>query len=129
MSLTQFGSIMTFAINLENQLAKFYDEVAETGGIHAEEFSRRANACRKRKRKLERSRRENITEMTLEPIAGLNADNYALDLANDSLTSINAIEKIVIRFYTDVAPKINVLESRRILERCKKEHSNLSELN
>lgn len=128
LSLNQFGSILTFAITLEGQLAKFYEEIARSSGIHSDELSRRANECKKRIRKLERSRRENVTEITLEPIEGLNAADYQLDLTIDSPQAINATEETVIRFYTDVTPKINVLESRRVLKRCHKEHSNLDRL-
>lgn len=123
-SLTQFGSIMTFAINLENQLAQFYEKASKDGGIHSEEFSRRAKACVKRKRRLERSRRENVTEITLEPIEGLDVADYQLDLTNIP----DVIEKRIIRFYSDVIPKINVLESRRVLIRCQEEHNNLNKL-
>ena len=124
MSLTQFGSIMTFAINLESQLAQYYEKASEEGGIHSEEFSRRAKACIKRKRRLERSRRENVTEITLEPIEGLEAADYQLDLTKN----VDVIEKQIVRFYSDVIPKINVLESQRVLIRCQKEHNNLKML-
>ncbi len=127
-SLTQFGSILTFAANLEGQLAKYYEEASKDAGIHTEEFSRRAKACIKRKRRLERSRRENVTEITLEPIEGLDASNYNLDLATSSPLVIDANEKCIIRFYSDVTPKINVLESRRVLKRCQKEHNHLRKL-
>ncbi|MHA2275325.1 MAG: hypothetical protein ACXAC2_06145 [Candidatus Kariarchaeaceae archaeon] len=128
MSLTQFGSIITFAANLENQLAQFYEKTSREGGIHSEEFSRRSKACIKRKRRLEKSRRENVTEITLEPIEGLNVSDYQLDLTNNFPKNIDVIEKRIVRFYSDVIPKINVLESRRVLIRCQKEHNNLSVL-
>ena len=119
---------MTFAINLENQLAQYYEKASEEGGIHSEEFSRRAKACIKRKRRLERSRRENVTEITLEPIEGLNAADYQLDLTNNFPETVDVIEKRIVRFYSDVIPKINVLESRRVLIRCQKEHKSLNVL-
>ncbi|MHA2298887.1 MAG: hypothetical protein ACXAEU_16810 [Candidatus Hodarchaeales archaeon] len=128
MSLTQFGSILTFAANLEGQLAKYYEEASKDTNIHAEEFTGRAKACIKRKRRLERSRRENVTEITLEPIEGLDATNYKLDLANSFPQVIDANEELIIRFYSDVTPKINVLESRRVLQRCQKEHNHLRKL-
>ncbi len=93
--------------------------------IHSEEFSRRAKGCLKRKQRLERSRRENITEITLEPIEGLDAAVYKLNLANSLPQDIDRIENQIIRFYSDVILKINILESRRVLKRCQKEHNNL----
>jgi hypothetical protein len=119
---------MTFAADLENQLAQFYEKASREGGIHSEEFSRRAKSCIKRKQRLERSRRENVTEITLEPIEGLNATDYQLDLTNNLPKSIDVIEKRIVRFYSDVIPKINVLESQRVLLRCQKEHNNLTVL-
>ncbi|MHA2224581.1 MAG: hypothetical protein ACXAC8_05225 [Candidatus Hodarchaeales archaeon] len=128
MSLTQFGSILTFAANLEGQLAKYYENASKDAGIHTKEFSTRAKACIKRKRRLERSRRENVTEITLEPIEGLDASKYTLDLTTSSPQIIDANEDLIIRFYSDVTPKINVLESRRVLKRCQKEHNHLRKL-
>ncbi len=119
---------MTFAARLESQLAEFYEEASKQDEIHSEEFSKRAKACFKRKKRLERSRRENVTEITLEPIEGLDAAIYKLDLANNSPQDIDRIENQMIRFYSDVIPKINILESRRVLKRCQKEHNNLNML-
>ena len=129
MSLTQFGSILSFAILLEEKLVGFYTNLAsKENGILSEEFSKRAKACVKRKQRLERSRRENITEITLEPIEGLDESNYKLNLSGKSPQDIDEMEKRVITFYFDVTPKINVLETRRALKRCQKEHNNLKNL-
>ena len=68
MSLTQFGSVISFAIKLETRLAEFYGQNSKDGGIHSEELNRRAQACLIRKRKLEQSRRLNVTEIILESI-------------------------------------------------------------
>ena len=119
---------MTYAIDLEDKLAAFYEDAAKSGGVLTEEFSSRATTCHKRKRKLEQSRRENVLEITLEPIEGLDAADYQLDLTAVSPQAINTIEETVIRFYADVTPKINILESRRVLKRCQKEHCNLDRL-
>jgi len=109
-SLTQFGSILSFAILLEENLEGLYKELAsKENGILSEEFSKRAKECVKRKQRLERSRRENITEITLEPIEGLDENKYQLNLSGKSLQDIDAIEKQIITFYFDVTPKINVL--------------------
>jgi hypothetical protein len=128
-SLTQFGSILSYAILLEEKLEGFYKDLAsKDDGILSKEFSIRAKACVKRKKRLERSRRENITEITLEPIEGLDENNYQLKLSGTSPQEIDTLEKQVITFYFDVTPKINVLETRRVLKRCQKEHSNLKNL-
>ncbi|MFW9917319.1 MAG: hypothetical protein ACFFGZ_17065 [Candidatus Thorarchaeota archaeon] len=127
MVLSQFGSIFKFALQLEEKLAEFYEQASEEDKVNAEEFARRAKACRIRKRKLEESRRLNVTEMILEPIEGLDESDYQLDLI---LTpeAINAIEETASRFYADAGPKINVLEARRIFKLCQKGHSKLDKI-
>ena len=113
-SLNTFGAVLTFAIELESRLGAYY------GGIGD---SARAKAAEKRRKKLERTRRENVVEITLEPIAGLAADDYALDLDDDSTDGQAAAARIAARFYADAAPKINVRAAQRALERCGKEHA------
>ena len=85
--------------------------------------SAKAKAADKRRAKLERVRRENVVEITLEPIAGLDAADYALDLADVSREGQAAVEGVAARFYRDVAPKINVRAAQRALERCGREHA------
>ncbi len=128
MSLTQFGSVISFAIKLETMLAEFYGQNSKEGGIHSKELNRRAEACLIRMRKLEQSRRLNVTEIILEPIEGLNETDYQLGWTTATSEAINLIEETASRFYGDAAPKINVLESRRIFERFRKEHSSLTSL-
>ena len=106
-SLTTFGAVMTFAIQLEESLQALYDGVGRADD---------ARKAARRKDKLERVRRENIVEITLEQIEGLSDADYALN-------GLNAAEAaaVVARFYADAAPKINVLQARRALERCRQE--------
>ena len=112
-SLNTFGAVFTFAIELEGQLSAFYDGIGD---------SAKAKAADKRRKKLERVRRENVVEITLEPITGLDADDYALDLSDDSAGGQAVVARVAARFYADVAPKINVRAAQRALERCGKEH-------
>lgn len=112
-SLNTFGAVFTFAIELETRLCAYY------GGIGD---SAMAKAADKRRKKLERVRRENVVEITLEPIAGLDADNYALDLGDSSPDGQAAALQTAARFYREAAPKINVRAAQRALERCGKEH-------
>jgi hypothetical protein len=113
-SLNAFGAIMTFAIELETRLRDYY-----TAAGSAE----RAKDSDKRRSNLERVRRENVTEIKLEPIEGLHEDDYELNLSDTSAAGQKAAAQIASRFYTDVAPKINVREAQRALERCAKQHA------
>ena len=116
-SLNTFGAIMTYAIELETRLRDYYTAAGDTA---------RAADADKRRTNLERVRRENVTEIKLEPIEGLDENNYALDLSDTSAGGKAAIEATAARFYTDVAPKINVREAQRALERSAKQHTELA---
>ena len=115
-SLNQFGAVMTFAVELEGLLQDYY------AGLGNDE---RAKAAAKRKSKMERVRRENVVEITLEPIDGLDEGDYVLNLDDSSPEGQNAVEQVAARFYADVAPKINVRQAQRAMERCGKEHASL----
>jgi len=116
-SLNTFGAIMTFAIDLESRLFDYYKEAGN------EERAREAD---KRRSKLERVRRESVLEITLEAIDGLHEANYDLDLNDVSTVEQGVAEKTAARFYADVAPKINVREAQRALEKIGKEHAALA---
>lgn len=117
-SLNTFGSILTYAINLEERLRDYY----KAGGD-----AKRAQGADKRRQTLERIRREYVVEITLEPIDGLDEANYAFDLDNRSGGGQQSIETTAARFYADVSPKINVRQAQRALERCGKEHQELAQ--
>jgi hypothetical protein len=116
-SLNTFGAILTYAIELETQLRDYYQAAGN---------STRAAEADKRRVNLERVRRENVTEIKLEPIEGLDEANYALVLNDTSPTGQQTIERTAARFYADVAPKINVREAQRALERCGRQHEELA---
>lgn len=115
-SLNTFGAIMTYAIDLETRLRDYYQAAGN---------SARAADADKRRQTLERVRRENVTEIKLEPIEGLNEANYALDLNDATGTGQHAVEQTAAQFYTDVAPKLNVREAQRALERAARQHREL----
>lgn len=117
MALNTFGAILAYAIDLEARLRDYYQAAGEN--------ARSADAD-KRRQNLERVRRENVTEIKLEPIEGLDEADYALNLGDTSAEGQAAAERIAAQFYVDVAPKINVREAQRALERCAKQHRELA---
>ena len=117
-SLNTFGAILTHAIDLEADLSEYYNAIGDAD---------RAKAADKRRKKLERVRRENVVEITLEPIEGLDEADYVLDLEDTSEAGQSQAEQVASRFYNDVSPKINVRQAQRALERCGKEHAKLTE--
>jgi hypothetical protein len=116
-SLNTFGAIMTHAIDLETRLR---DAWAIAGD------NTRAAESEKRRVTLERVRRENVTEIKLEPIDGLDEADYALDLSAPSAAVMKSAAATAARFYVEVAPKINVREAQRALERCGKQHAEIA---
>lgn len=117
-SLNNFGAILTHAINLEEKLRDYYKGIGN---------SERADASERRRETLTRVRQDNVVEIMLEPIEGLHEDNYVLNLSDTSSGGQKIIEEIVAHFYEDVAPKINIREARRALERCGRQHAELAQ--
>lgn len=117
-SLNTFGAILTHAVNLETALRDYYQQVGNT---------ERAKAADKRRQMMERIRRETVLEITLEPIEGLDEADYMLKVDDVSALGQQAAEVTAARFYADVAPKINVRQAQRALERAGKEHHELAQ--
>ena len=68
MQLNKFGAILAFAIDLEENAARFYREAA--GADPSQGLEECAAAAQKRLSRLQRMRRELVNEMLLEPIDG-----------------------------------------------------------
>ena len=118
MSLENFGSILNFAEELESQDQEFYNIVAANpscGDYKAlfEEFARDAG---KNTKTVQRTRRENVTEMILEPIKDFKREPFceecqgadALDAAG-ALEAANRLESRAQRYYAEAAVKIKAL--------------------
>jgi hypothetical protein len=115
-SLNTFGAVMTYAIELETRLRDYYQSAGKPD---------RAKEADSRRAKLERARRENVVEITLEAIEGLDEADFVLNLDDTSEAGQRAVEKAAAHFYGCAAPKINVREARSALERCGKQHAAL----
>ncbi|MGY5856372.1 MAG: hypothetical protein RTS72_07205 [Candidatus Thorarchaeota archaeon] len=118
MDLGTFGAIMKFALEVENEVASFYESAKEkiTDQELLDLFDSLANRGRKRIKTIERVRRENVTEMILEQISGLDSDTYKPETSppdtpdDDALrgTAIE-IEKKLQAFYSQAGAKIDFL--------------------
>ena len=75
---------------------------------------------------LERARSLYVLEITLEPIEGLDESNYTLNLDDTSPAGQKVVASTASRFYSEVAPSINVRDAQRILEKCGKEYAALA---
>ena len=113
-SLNTFGAIMSYAIQLESDLNDYYQDIGDES---------QANEADKRRKNLERIRRENVLEITLEAIDGLDESDYEFDFDDQSEAGQMANEETAAQFYNDVAPKINVRVAQRVLKRYAKQHN------
>lgn len=136
MELGTFGAILSFALEFEEGLSKFFAAAAEkASGQAAEVFDDLAKAGSKRLKALERTRRENVAEMILEPITGFCSGDYSCDTsapadADDAALVRQALqlEKTAVQYYTTASQKVTVPEVARILSKMAGQHAEQLEL-
>ena len=118
MDLGTFGAIMKFALETEQDVTKFYEAASKLVNDQnkVELFQDLLKRGEKRLKTLERVRRENITEMILEPIIGLDSENYKIVTeiqSNQGEKEVQelalSIEKSLLEFYTHAGAKIDFL--------------------
>ena len=112
--LNNFGAVFTFAIKMETAIQDYHQQLGHDD---------LAKESKKRIEKFERARREYVVEITLEPIDDLDGDDYQLNVDDTSESGQNAINSVAHRFYNEAAPKINVRQAQRILEKCGKQYA------
>lgn len=131
MELGTFGAVLAFAIKLEGHSAEFYEEAASLARHSLAEgvFWALAEAKRKRKELLEKSRREYINEMLLEPIVGLKGSDYLMETElsskmgyHDALRLAMELEERSQRLYLDGAGRVNLPELTRLFEKLSEEN-------
>lgn len=118
MELGTFGAIIKFALDIETKISNFYQTASDLtkdeklGSIFADLVVR----GQKRTKTLERVRRENVTEMILEPILEFDSDSYSIvteiseGINDDNLRVLSTnIESTLLEFYTTAATKIDFL--------------------
>jgi len=116
LDLGTFGAIMKYALEIENSVTDYYGKAINevTDPILKELLSNLISRGQKRVQTLERVRRENVTEMILEPIEGLDSDSFEIktDMPEDkeSIKKVAVeIEKTLLEFYNAAAAKIDFL--------------------
>lgn len=133
MPLNNFGSICNFAEAMEKLLTTFYESAAANPACAAmtEHFQRFARDSRKQTQTLQRVRRENVTEMILEPIQDFHRQPFAmefLDPADRALEEIledaRRLEETAEAFYRSAMEKIKALpEAARAMKTIGKKHT------
>lgn len=133
MPLENFGSILNFAEELELQDLGFYKTLAENPACaeYKQLFEEFAAAIDKNVKNVQRTRRENVTEMILEPIkdfirAPFCEECVGIDKMNaaEALDAARRLEDRAVRYYTEAAVKIKALpEVARALKLLGKKHT------
>jgi rubrerythrin len=133
MPLTNFGGILGFAEEIEKQNRNAYMALAENPACkdHKELFEQFSRDSNRIIQDIERTRRENVTEMILESIRDFFRDSYIMETGNLSTMDTNkAIEMVrdleerSQRYYLTAAEKLKALsEVSRTLKSIAKKHS------
>jgi len=138
MALSTFGAIMGFAAEMVEKAGETYEALSEKARNPTFKASLKelAGEAAKHHSLMEKTRRENVTEMILEPITGLHEDDYGLELKGLSQTEDTDLLKIALllegrseRFFQDASSKVPLPEVARIFRKVgQKKGENLTRL-
>ncbi|MCP4757417.1 MAG: hypothetical protein GY866_41685 [Proteobacteria bacterium] len=130
MKLENFGHILGFAADMEAADRLFYETLADnpTCGDQRELYSEFAKDEKKNEKTVLRARRENVTEMILERIAGFDSDPFLIDRQGaegmspeEARNRALKIESTAEAFYSQAAEKLaGMPEISRILKKTAK---------
>jgi hypothetical protein len=118
MPLENFGSIMNFAEDLESQDRQFYEVAAGNPacGAYQTLFAGLGAEAGRNVQTVQRIRRENVTEMILEPIKNFTraafceaCEGAVGNAAAEVLATAKRLENRAERYYTEAAEKIKAL--------------------
>jgi rubrerythrin len=134
MALSTFGAIMGFSVEMVQQTEAFYKTMVQKAKdpMLKEAFQVLLEEERKNYSLMEKTRRENVTEMILEPIAGLHRGDYEIEMkAMDQTKDVDLLKMALIleergrRFFSEVSDKLPLPEVGRIFRKMaqKKERS------
>lgn len=142
MQLNNFGSILTFAEELEKNDEAFFSAAVnnEDCAQHKDLFDQFVADLKKNQKNIQRTRRENVTEMILEGISDFSSDSYELQhggpegiKASEVMETARKLEERAVQYYEDSAAKIKALpevarELKMIAKKRKKHLDQLSEV-
>jgi len=124
--LGTFGAVLTYAAASEAEAERYYRQCAAVDP--AGPYEALAEAAHRRAARLERTRREGISEMILVPISGLDGERYALNLpapgdAEACLRGARTLEESRRAFYEDASAVLPVRDVAAILARLARENA------
>jgi hypothetical protein len=126
MELGTFGAVMEFASQVATRSAGYYEAacVRAQGQELREVLKTLRDGARKDRAAIEQIRRENVTEMILEPIAGLHRDEFeavpgeaASATDAEILATALLLEERDRRFFQDSSAKLPLPEVARAFRR------------
>ena len=133
MPLISFGSILGFAEELEKKAETFYAAAAANQAFaeHRDIFDLFLKNTRKNIKNVQRTRRENVTEMILEPIKDFfrapfceEIDPTEAQTSTEILDAARCLEKKTEKYYIEASVKIKALsEVSRALKTIGKKHT------
>jgi len=138
MALTTFGAIMGFAADIVGETEETYKALVQKAKAPAfkETLQILLGEEKKNRSLMEKTRRENVTEMILEPITGLRQDDYEVSLTvqdrmedADLLKAALLLEEREKKFFQDASLKVSLPEVARIFRKIvQKKEDNISKL-
>ena len=133
MPLENFGSILNFAEELEQQDEAFFTAAASNPACAEQKalFEQFAADAKKNIKNIQRTRRENVTEMILEPIKDFVRAPFCEECegadtmtASEALDAAKTLADRANRYYSEAAVKIKALpEVARALKTIGKKHT------
>ena len=100
--LTSFGTVILFAQNLESRAAAVAAAALEQGGgVIGDTLKKAGRLHGKRGKRLELLRRERLNEVVLQPVAGLEREEYIPPSDAAGVAGLALLEDCAARFYRD----------------------------
>lgn len=125
MELATFGAILNCAMELERAAADFYARLASNES--RELATTLARAHQKRFQAAQQMRRENVTEMILEPIYDLRAEDWQMDSRAATAQDAVTCETKLLGFYAAASTKVSIPEVARRFRKLAQESEKLLE--
>ena len=138
MPLTTFGAIMGFAAEMAGKTSEIYNILAQKARNPTLKGVLQVWSAEEKKNHalMVQARRENVTEMILEPVAGLYQEDYEVELKvldqmedTDLLKGALILEERGKKFFREVSSKVPLPEVARIFRKiAQKKEENLARL-
>jgi len=138
MALTTFGAIMGFAAEIVERTEETYKGLVQKAQDSAlkETLQLLLGEGKKNRSLMEKTRRENVTEMILEPITGLRQEDYEVSVTvQDRMGDVDLLKAALVleerekKFFHDASLKVSLPEVARIFRKIvQKKEDNIARL-